>query len=374
MLEPPNQDHAVRSPDDSPIFIIGTGRSGTTLLRQILNAHPRIHITHEAGLYSYEPHAPKSASASEFLEHYFETFSFRWLGIDPQEVRAELPAHLPRERIAEGYRAIMRCKARQLGKPRYGEKNPLITSSLGRIFRDFPDPRIVYIMRDPRPTVLSFNRMPFTTPSALLNAFVPRVQFAQVKPYLDRIFEVRLEDLVADPRTTLRSILRFVGEPWDDAVLDHVSRTPVDDVPPMPWFQSATREAPSSRTSDGGWRERLSPVWIRLVERINRDCLTRYGYEPAQLAHEPGLLARVGAVLRDIPGMTEAVYRLLLLRGRLDGHFHGRRSLDPQRELLDSNNLNPAAWRHYPDFQMPQIPQFAAREESASPLSPGHAV
>ena len=54
MLEAPRTECAVHSVDESPIFVIGTGRSGTTLLRQMLNAHPRIHITHEAGFYSYQ--------------------------------------------------------------------------------------------------------------------------------------------------------------------------------------------------------------------------------------------------------------------------------------------------------------------------------
>ena len=64
----------------------------------------------------------------------------------------------------------MRSKAEQRHKPRYGDKNPLDTHNLPRILADFPDARIVYIMRDPRPTVMSFNRMPFGTSSSLLNS------------------------------------------------------------------------------------------------------------------------------------------------------------------------------------------------------------
>src|SRR3989442_13498055 len=169
MLAAPTATHAITSPDDAPIFVIGTGRSGTTLLRQMLNAHPRIHLTHEAGFYSYTRHAPPALSATERLERYFQTFSFAWLRLDPQAVRDQLPPRLPRARIAEAYRAIMRCRARQRGKPRHGAKDPLDTHNLERIFADFADPRVVYITRDPRPTVQSFNRMPFGTSSVLLN-------------------------------------------------------------------------------------------------------------------------------------------------------------------------------------------------------------
>src|SRR5579871_2575309 len=103
MRDLPSRARAIVSPDHSPIFVIGTGRSGTTLLRQMLNAHPRIHLTHEACFYSYANHARAHASANAWLERYFETFSFAWLRLDPQQVREALPQQLPIERIAEAY-------------------------------------------------------------------------------------------------------------------------------------------------------------------------------------------------------------------------------------------------------------------------------
>jgi hypothetical protein len=59
---------APQPPGDAPIFVIGTGRSGRTLLRQMLNAHPRIYITHEAFFYSYASQAKPGTSATEWLE------------------------------------------------------------------------------------------------------------------------------------------------------------------------------------------------------------------------------------------------------------------------------------------------------------------
>lgn len=365
MLESQIVERPVRSPDDSPIFIIGTGRSGTTLLRQVLNAHPRIHITHEAAFFSYARHAPKGSSAEAWLERYFETFSFAWLRLDPREVREALPRPLTMEHVNEVARAVMRGKARQKGKPRYGDKNPLDTHNLSRIFSDFPDPRVIYITRDPRPTVLSFNRMPFGTCSTLLNSWLCRLQFQHVQPFLDRILEIRLEDLVADPRRTLQSVLRFVGEHWDDAVLDHRSRTSTDDVPPLPWFVGATSEGLNQNISSGGWQQRMSPAWIRLVEKLNRASMQRYGYEPAKLEHEPGAFALAAALWNDMPGVVWAAGRLLAFKRILDRHFQGKQRLDPQKGMEENMRLNPLAWQHYPQFQMPQVPPLLS---AAQPL------
>ena len=356
----------VKSADDSPIFIIGTGRSGTTLLRQMMNAHPRIHITHEASFYSYARHAPPDGDGREWLERYFDTFSFRWLRLDPAEVRAALPQHIPLSRVDEICRVIMRLKAQKQGKVRYGEKNPLDTHNLQRIFADFADPRVIYITRDPRPTMQSFGRMPFGTSSSLINSILCKMQFDHVEPYLDRILEVRLEDLAQDPRAAMSRILQFVGEPWDDAVLDHVSQSNTDDVPPLPWFVGATREQPSKETSGGGWRTQMDPSWIRIVERMNEKSMRRYGYEPANLAREPGFFDGARALINDLPGIFAACVRLLGLKRTLDRHFQGKAHLDAQAGMEANLALNPGAWRHYPAFTMPHVPPLLSAPRDAT--------
>ena len=355
MLELQHTQRPVENPAQSPIFVIGTGRSGTTLLRQMLNAHPQIHITHEAAFYSYARHMPPGTSVDNWLTHYFDTFSFAWMRLDPREVREAIPKGLSKGQMREVYLTIMRAKAKQRGKVRFGEKNPLDTHNLPQIFADFPDARVVCIMRDPRPTVSSFNRMPFGTTSTLLNAQLCRIQFEHIKPYLDRILEVRLEDLTAEPLWTMKSILNFVGAPWDEVVLDHVQHSQTDDVPPLPWFVGATQRAPNQRESRGS--EALDPVWTRIVEWVNRESMTHYGYLPAVLEQEPSRWDYVRAFCGDIRGMAEAAYRLLSMKRLIDRHFQGRERLDPQRGMEENVQLNPSSWRYYPAFEMPQVPK-----------------
>jgi hypothetical protein len=354
-------------PDDAPIFVIGTGRSGTTLLRQMLDAHPRIHVAHEAAFYFYLSIAPREASVRAWLGRYFDTFSFAWLRIDPREILGELPAALPRARDADAIRALLRCKARQRGKPRYGEKNPLDTMSLGRIFADFADPRVVYVVRDPRATVASLGRMPWSTGSVLANSLFCRLQQALVAPFLDRILEVRLEDLAGDPRATMQTVLRFVGEPWDEAVLDHVRHARRDDVAPLPWFAAATGEAPSLAASEGGWRTALSPASIRLVERVNRAAMARYGYAAAILEAEPdaGDVARAG--VGEAPEIARTAARVMAYRRRCVRHMRGVERFDPQEALEASLGFNPDAWRFYPGLRVPRVP--ATTGVSARPIT-----
>ncbi len=356
-------DHAPVDPDRSPIFLIGTGRSGTTLLRQILNAHPRIYLTNEAFFYTYERMTHRSVSGSEWLERFFDTFSFAWLRIAPDEVRAVLPASLPRERVFEAFRAIMKIKAAHQGKVRYGEKSPLDTANLGRIFRDFPEARVIYITRDPRATVVSYTRMPWGSSSLTLSSFACRQQLERTAPNFERIHELRLEDLLASPRSELSKILDFVGELWDDAVLDHIRHSPIDDVAPFPWFISATNKKLQAPAGPPLWQRVLSPTWIRIIEQDNKLGMHRYGYLPAPLDREPSAAERLGARLADGPEAIRTIVRWMRAANDIwNWRRRGGRGINPQRSMEAHLKSNPRAWQHYPDFTMPQVPEAAAEE------------
>lgn len=101
----------------------------------------------------------------------------------------------------------------------------------------------------------------------------------------------------------------------------------------------------------------MEPAWIRLVEKVNREAMERYGYERAEMAEEPALWDYARAIAGDVKGMGEAAYRLLRMKRLLDRHFWGIERLDPQRGMEENVRLNPAAWRYYPSFEMPQVPR-----------------
>jgi hypothetical protein len=140
----------------------------------------------------------------------------------------------------------------------------------------------------------------------------------------------------------MRRVLDFVGEPWDDAVLDHAVHTPLD-LPPFPWFrgQGRTREAPAS-----SWREGLSPAWVRWVEWRLRGAMRCYHYEPADLPAEPRFVEKVKAVLGDLPAFVRGLWKLAALHRGL----RRRRPIDGQEFLRRALELNPGARRHYPGF------------------------
>ena len=347
------------NPDDAPIFVVGTGRSGTTLLRLMLNAHPRIHLTHEASFYVGRQFLPRRFTASDWLELYFKSFSFAWLLIHPDEVREDLakthPDGAPKDAFPDAYRSIMRAKAAHYSRPRYGDKTPFHASYVGKMLSEFPDARVIHILRDPRPTILSLRDMPWAPRSWILNNRYLHRLAKELAPHRDKIHEVRLEDLLADTEHEMRAILEFVDEPWDERVLKHTEHAPLDDVPPFPWLLTATKERGSTPKRD--WRERIPAAWIRQIEKRNAIYFDNYGYERATLEEEPSFFDRMRAVFADMPEARRFLARFIPLARKL-GSTSPPSVAEAQRRLLD---LNPGAWELYPDLVMPERPEVERR-------------
>jgi len=340
------------------IFVVGLGRSGTTLLQLMLCAHPRIYIAFESSFYMWLDLFPKRAPRRDFLEHFFHTPSFRWLGVDPERVRAELPDPLPRERTGEALAIILREAAALRGRVRYGDKTPVHAAHLGSVFRDFPDARVIHLTRDPRAAALSQSRMPWCPPTVQAGAVACELDRRAVAKFRGRVLQLRFEDLIADPRATMGRVLEHVGEPWDDAVLDHSRHLPPDVLPPYPWVEAA---AGQRRSDPAAWKQ-LSPAEIRLIERIARRVMDENGYAPAALDPEPSRLAVRWAGLRQWPETLRGTMRLLhMLRvqrdpqsfydGRFDAAFGG---------------VNPESWRRFRGDSLPSPPVRPGRTRTGS--------
>jgi hypothetical protein len=341
---------------DSPIFIIGSGRSGTTLLRNMLNAHPRIHIAFEPHFYWYQSLFRKRRPAREFLDYYFQTPHFRWQRVDPRRVLAQLPDGLRRDQLGVAFAAVLRERASRYGRVRFGDKTPAHAASLKQIFADFPDARAIHIVRDPRATAASLARMPWAPASLMINAGYLDLERKHVAKFRDRMLSIRLEDLLADSRSTMGRVLEFVGEPWDDAVLDHVRNIPDrEDTPPYPWLERATRERETiAGAAAAGWGE-LSPVQVRMIEQMTKRVMADSSYARAELTREPRWISVFWSGIRDIPQFFRyAAIGLSLLHKARDP-----KQLDfVERELL--RRVNPAAWARYPNYVLPSAPPLAS--------------
>ncbi len=330
-----------------PIFIVGMSRTGTSLLRAMLNAHPSLHIAQESAFYQWSrPDRLRSCTtALRWFEGYARTASFRLLQVDPGPIAAAIPPDRPRSELGRlVLPLVLGAAAARRGKARWGDKTPLHSQRLDAIFADFPEAKVIFVTRHPVHTVGSILSMPWGTDSALFNAALYRGVSEAVARQGARVLTLRLEDLRADPRATLAQALAFLDEPWDEAVLHHAERADQHD-PPLPWLASAA--GPLARGERG---LALKPALARLVEAITAPAMRSSGYAPVPLSEEPGLLSRLRAGLADLGRGL----RFLVRAARTAPRFARPEQIDALAQVRWLFDLNPSpsvppAWRAVPE-------------------------
>lgn len=258
----------------APIVLGGCGRSGTTLLRMMLDSHRRICCGPESSLFRRRAIDPRRL-ADRF-------------GFSDDEVRAIYDAAASRPAFIEGFAALCMQKA---GKARWAEKTPRNISRIADIFRWFPGARFVHVLRDGRDVACSLRTHPRhkVVDGKLVPTGVRKPIAGCARRWVrdiegsrrwwsdPRFMTVRYEDLVLDPQPALERLMAFVGEAWDEAMLAHSSADSL--------FRDATRFAQNpealgavSTASLGRWQRDFDERDKRIFKRIAGPLLVELGY------------------------------------------------------------------------------------------------
>lgn len=132
-----------------PVFIVGTGRCGTTLLFQILKTHPEVAVFPTEANDLWHPHAYPFAKA---------TIDTPAMGIEPDVFSSRSLASWPDghgERIRRVFSGFQLCKGKTR---RFFLQSAMICYFVGKIRWLWPNAKIVHLVRDGRPVVLSLTR------------------------------------------------------------------------------------------------------------------------------------------------------------------------------------------------------------------------
>jgi len=209
-------------------FIVGVGRSGTTLLRLMLDAHPALAIPTET---HFVPDLIAAIETSGDREGALRLLAAAetWpnMGLDIAEV-GEAFARADPFTPAAALRAVFHLYAGARGKPRWGDKTPTYRARMSEIAAALPEARFIHIIRDGRDVALSYRGLWFG-PGDEIGAQArfwtfeiarARAQAASLPYYM----ELRFEDLVTRPQAELARICGFLDLPYDDAMLTYPGR------------------------------------------------------------------------------------------------------------------------------------------------------
>lgn len=206
-------------------FIVGVPRSGTTLLRLMLDAHPDLAIPPETVFIHLAAEACKHASdpRQAFLETVTSHRRWKPLHIEDDLLSQRVAAIEPFD-LGEALRALYGLYAERFGKPRWGDKTPHYLRRMTLIQKLLPEARFIHIIRDGRDVALSVKDLWFGANSVEEAARQWRLGIEKARRQsgkLPHYLEIRYEDLVLDTETTLRRICDFVDLPWSPSMLDY---------------------------------------------------------------------------------------------------------------------------------------------------------
>lgn len=189
-------------------FIVGASRSGTTLLRLMLDAHSELAIGPET---HFVPALLKTGSREEFLKVLTEHPRFADQQISAEELKLSEPFD-----ASEAVRAFYGLYAANQDKPIWADKTPRYVRQMPEIQAALPEVRFVHIIRDGRDAALSGLRTGIG-PETLEGQTIQwrqavrkgRTSARELLP--GSYLEVFYEDLVREPASVLERVCEFIG-------------------------------------------------------------------------------------------------------------------------------------------------------------------
>jgi len=304
-----------RSESLRPIFVIGNSRSGTTVMWNMLGRSPSVASVRETDF--YESFAgPRSSDetltreeAVRVWERLEQTQTRGLFYMVREQEEIEVAREMVDQHSLEGadpgrlYGAFLADRAvRGRGKP--CEHTPRSVFTVDRMLEDFPEARVINMVRDPRDIMISQKnkwrrrwlgdgKMSLREMTTVMVNYHPisisliwrgAIRAAIAVQEDPRVLFVRFEDMVGDPERTMSVVCDFIGIEYDQDLLQ-VSHT----------RSSVRTDAPDRKGLDAarsqGWRNGgLSTVERWFCQKLNQREMEAVGYEIERLRPNPLLI------------------------------------------------------------------------------------
>ncbi|MDN0198539.1 sulfotransferase [Streptomyces sp. S.PNR 29] len=189
---------------ESPVFVLSSVRSGSTLLRVLLNSHSRIRAPHEMHLRTLHVHLSRDFTADAMKE----------LQLDKEELEHVL------------WDRVLHLELTRSGKDVIVDKTPPNTLIWPRLRRCWPNARYIVLLRHPGAVVMSLTDRRTDPDHEAIRAEVLDYgeKLEEARQRLPNVQVIRYEDLTADPEKVTRGVCDHLGVPWEPGMLDYGSK------------------------------------------------------------------------------------------------------------------------------------------------------
>ncbi|MCF8404526.1 MAG: sulfotransferase [Bacteroidales bacterium] len=275
-------------------FILGRPRSGTTLLRTMLDAHPQVVIPQESPLILnlYKKYGHKEIwEAKDLVEFFRDLHSQQIFGIwniDPQKVREDLLKCAGRNQ----YQSIIKVVYSNFNSvfPKkdtviFGDKNPVYSYNLKRLFPVFSEARYIHITRDYRDQLVSLKKIDVEMPHPALVAYRWKISQRGINKFKDlypeKFYTLRYEDLVINPEIALKQLCNFLNLDYHENMLEFNNGQVSEGFLPeemLTKYQSSLFQ-PISGDKINSWKENLALKQIKMADMVAGFYAEKAGYQ-----------------------------------------------------------------------------------------------
>lgn len=274
-----------------PFFIIGSGRSGNTLLRAILTSHSKISIPPESFVlgqiikkWSYLNYLDweelVKLTIGEFESHpRFFTWDTDLSNLYTKLYSMNIENQTLAKIIDEIYTTY--SKSKFPNSAIWGDKTPLNTENIFWISKLYPNAKYIHIIRDGRDVINSYLNANFFKGDIYdaCEEWEGRVSNAKKfgKQNTNQYLEIKYENLVISPKKEIIKVCKFLNINFEDDMIDHTkTSTKLGDVTKMKHHAKVMKPIDSS--SIGKYKKELTKKQIKIIEKRLSNTLKMLGY------------------------------------------------------------------------------------------------
>lgn len=271
----------------TPFFIVGIGRSGTTLLRLMFHSHPNISIPYESHFITdyyqkLDDYGDLNIDDNlrKLLSDIFdEELLKQW---DHEFTVDDLIPKIEQRELGSVFRAIYSDYTKAKGKDRWGDKSDYL-DRMHIINELFPDAKFIHIIRDGRDVANSVLKLPWG-PKDIIQAaewwHIHLVLGRRMGAMLgkSRYTEVTYENLVSDTEHELTRLCEFIGVDYSEEMLSYYKKH-TRSIPDSRKNQHYNADSPPKKDRVAAWKKEMSPTYISIFNHYASHSLNECGYE-----------------------------------------------------------------------------------------------
>lgn len=272
-------------------FILGRGRSGTSLLSSILSSHPEVSIAPEGLLIintinKYQNAVWKKQTINKFLKDVWKEERLSEWKFDKEELEEWLNTHGINSDINSIYKLIYEKYAicnKHLKAKVVGDKNPHNALFANKLNKCFPKAKFIHIARDYRDNILSFQNVPFDLNSVAGLAYRWKkynllIEKAKKDSSPNQFLTINYESLITNTQETLVAICNHLNVDFNESMLSFFKQK---DYQNYPWHSNLSK--PLTQVNINKWLDTMPKSDLLIAESICGNLGGKYGYETKKI-------------------------------------------------------------------------------------------